>query len=212
MPELGRLDMEASQVAIDEFLSHPSIKFSVTRSAGGSMKKPVRVGRWFNLEISFDASILAAYAGLAVVLAVLAGWLLHMAWATALLFGLAGSFLHAVSDLIHQLGHAWAARRSGYPMVGLHFWGIFSTSIYPANEPVLPRRIHIRRALGGPAVSALFALLAWLWAFWLPSDTPAWWLAWFVFADNLVVFTLQMFIPLGFNDGGTLWYWLRHQE
>ena len=36
-------------------------------------------------------------------------------------------------------------------------------------------------------------------------------LAIFLFVENLLVFTLQAFIPLGFNDGSTLWHWLRRR-
>lgn len=43
-----------------------------------------------------------------------------------------------------------------------------------------------------------------------PGLAPAWRsLLWFFFIENFVVFTLQVFAPLGFNDGGTLYYWLR---
>jgi hypothetical protein len=94
-------------------------------------------------------------------------------------------------------------------MTGMCFWGIFASSEYPANEPAMPAGDHIRRALGGPAANALLSLLTGLPALLLPESSPVWFLAWFAFLDNLLVFTLQMFIPLGFNDGGTLFYWLR---
>ncbi len=32
---------------------------------------------------------------------------------------------------------------------------------------------------------------------------------WFFFLENFFVMTLQVFIPLGFNDGATIWRWVR---
>lgn len=81
-------------------------------------------------------------------------------------------------------------------------WGIFAVSQYPMDEPDLPH-IHIRRALGGLLFSAVLALAAGgLMRVVLHETTRsllrfAWW-------ENLLVFTVQMFVPLGFNDGSTL--------
>ena len=44
--------------------------------------------------------------------------------------------------------------------VGINLWGPLSSSIYPADEPPLPRSVHIRRALGGPLASLLLTLFA----------------------------------------------------
>jgi hypothetical protein len=153
----------------------------------------------------------SAVVGLLVLLGVLTGvglLLLDLAWGQAVLFGLLGTLLHFLSELLHQFGHAWAARRTGYPMTGVRFWTIFGASLYPADEPALPAAVHIRRALGGPPVSLLLALLA------LPLVLAlrdigglAWWLALLFFLENLLVFGLGAFLPLGFNDGSTLLYW-----
>ena len=132
---------------------------------------------------------------------------------TTIFAALIGTLLHWISDLIHQLGHAWAARRSGHPMIGIQFWGLLSSSIYPSDEPPLPARVHIRRALGGPLASLLLSAVAGAIALTpRPPGSVSYWLALFFLIENLFVFTLQALVPLGFNDGGTLWYWWRNRE
>ncbi len=121
--------------------------------------------------------------------------------------------LHWFSELVHQLGHAWAARRTGYPMTGIRFgtlW-VFSTALYPPDEPALPAKIHLRRAFGGPIFSAWLSAIAFLIILMTVRGADAVWdfVLWFFFLDNFFVMTLQVFIPLGFNDGATVWRWIR---
>ena len=54
---------------------------------------------------------------------------------SALLGGVIVVILHWFSELVHQLGHAWAARRTGYPMIGIRCgtFGVFATSLYPPD-------------------------------------------------------------------------------
>lgn len=78
--------------------------------------------------------------------------------AQALLLGAALMLMHHLGEVVHNLGHALAARRSGFPMCGVRLWGL-GTSVYPEDEPALPPRVHIQRALGGPLLSTLFGLL-----------------------------------------------------
>ena len=123
--------------------------------------------------------------------------------------------LHWCSELVHHLGHAWAARRTGYPMIGIRCGtlGIFATSLYPLDEPPLPAGIHIRRALGGPIFSACLSIAAFLVILMTARGAEALWafVLWFFFLENLFVMTLQVFIPLGFNDGATIWRWTRQR-
>jgi hypothetical protein len=117
---------------------------------------------------------------------------------------------HYVFALIHDLGHAFVARRVGYPMIGLTWgtMGIFAGNIYPANEPPLPAKIHIQRALGGPIISAVATLIAGLfWSFTTRGSWQWWWLG-FMTLENGLIYTAQMLVPLGFNDGATLYKWL----
>jgi hypothetical protein len=72
--------------------------------------------------------------------------------------------------------------------------------------------VHIRRALGGPIASLILSFFAWALMVATRIDGgPLWWVAVFFLAENAIVFTLQAFVPLGFNDGSTLWYWLRRR-
>ena len=133
----------------------------------------------------------------------------------ALLGGVIVVVLHWFSELVHQLGHAWAARRTGYPMIGIRigFLGVLSTAFYPSDEPTLPAKVHIRRALGGPIFSACLSAGAFLVILLTArsADAMLWFVLWFFFLENLFVMTLQVFIPLDFNDGGTIWRWMRQK-
>ena len=135
-----------------------------------------------------------------------AAWgLLQLSLAAALQFGLLATIAHWALEVIHQLGHAWAAKRTGYPMRGLRFWWALSTTLYPGDEPELPDRVHVQRALGGPTMSFVVSILAAVWTWWIwPPQGVSGWLAVFVLLDNLLTFTLGAFLPLGFTDGSTL--------
>jgi Zn-dependent protease len=115
---------------------------------------------------------------------------------------------HWFGEIIHQLGHALAARSTGHPMIGIRLWGLLSSSIYPRGEGKLPASVHIRRALGGPIMSLFITILA---AAILLMARPVggmfWGVALFFFLDNLLVFTLGSLLPLGFTDGSTLLEW-----
>lgn len=160
--------------------------------------------------LSLTARTSAAWGSLLLwsVLAILTAFLLHFSVPAALFGGLIAVGLHWISEFCHQLGHAWAAHRTGYPMIGIRFWGLLSTSIYPANEPPLPGAIHIRRALGGPTASLLLSFLAAIILLGLrTAGSIAWWCLVFFFLDNLLVLFLGAFLPLGFTDGSTIRAW-----
>jgi len=144
----------------------------------------------------------------------LAAWLLALPLSLAALAGVLSSFLMLVSEWLHQWGHARAAQRVGYPMAGMHFFFIFSASQYPPDEPELPARVHIQRALGGFWVNVLIgALLAplalWLW----PQGGVLAWLAASLAVWNFFILGLGALLPIDIpgvftDDGGTLLrYW-----
>ena len=173
----------------------------------------VRLGRLFGLEISADWTVLPGLAVIWVFWSALAIIAFGAPTDTAIAFGILAVALHWLSDLAHQLGHAHAAHATGFPATGIHFWTIFSTTLYPATEPSLPAAVHIRRALGGPLWSAAFSLVGLIWVLLARDSSNVWrWLALFFLADNLVIFTLQAAIPMGFNDGATLWRWMRRRS
>jgi hypothetical protein len=169
-----------------------------------------KLGKVAGLNLSFRLSALAGSMALFVVLfGVAIGLLRLMTW-EAIGGSLAVVFLHWVAAIAHQLGHARAGRQAGHPMNGIRLgqWGLLGTSLYPANEPALPAVVHIRRALGGPVGSLLVSIVAAIIALALrTSGGLLWWLAIFFFLDNLVVFALGSFLPLGFTDGSTLLKW-----
>ena len=122
--------------------------------------------------------------------------------------GFAGMMLHWVAEMSHQLGHANAARETGYPMTGVRFRLLIGISEYPGGEPDLPPDVHIRRALGGPTRSLRVTLLAGLLALLTrPLGAIPTWLGIFFFLDNLLVMTIGAFLPLGFTDGSTILHW-----
>ena len=172
--------------------------------------KKYKLGKIAGLSLSARPPAVGGSIVLFVVLFGVAIGFLRLAAGAAILGSLVAVILHWVSAIAHQLGHAWAARQTGYPMTGIRFGslGLLAASRYPSNEPTLPPAIHIRRALGGPIGSLLASLVAAIIALVVRnSGGLPWWLAIFFFLDNLVVFTLGSLLPLGFTDGSTLLHW-----
>jgi hypothetical protein len=89
-------------------------------------------------------------------------------------------------------------------MTGIKFgaYSLFALTQYPRDEVALPPSLHIRRALGGPIISGLMSIILYLI---LPFWPGEWfWLGLFALLENLFIYTLQVFLPLGFNDGSTI--------
>lgn len=172
------------------------------------MQKRWQLGNILGVEIWLTASSLLL-SGLL--------WLLFSAGAllwfglsigVAATVGFTAVILHWLGDLIHHCGHAWVARRIGYPMRRIVSWTIMFTSAYPKDEPPLPAAVHIRRALGGPAASLLITFTSGALLLSLPEgNSPLYLLTTFFFWENLLVFFLGAFVPLGFTDGSTLLHW-----
>jgi Zn-dependent protease len=162
---------------------------------------------------------LGAFALSAIALAWLASSQSGLSFVAGWVVGMVCALVMAVSDWLHQMGHAWAARRTGYPMVGINFFSVLSTSEYPRREPKLPGRVHIRRALGGFWVNVLIGLLA-LAAlrFFAPVDTPPAWVLGFTAFYNFVALGLGAFVPIDLpgvltTDGATiLKHWRKLDE
>lgn len=155
---------------------------------------------------------LSAFAGWALVwITLILIGLLAFGWAliTAILSGLIATVAFVMSAGWHQIGHAIAARGTGYPMTGVRYWGVLDSSIYPDDEPALPPAIHVRRAMGGPVASLLLSAAAGVCLLLIGvGSSPASRIAQFVLLLNFAAYTLQAFLPLGFNDGSTLLRWL----
>jgi len=173
------------------------------------------LGSLFGLRVTLRAQAFVGTLVLWVLLAAIARYVLRLPVGEALLGGLLAVALHWLSEIVHHLGHAIAARRTGYPMGGIRlgFLGVLTSSVYPRDEPELPPALHIQRALGGPLASIAIGLVAGALALALhPSGSLSWWLALFVCVENIVVFGLQVFVPLGFNDASTVLHWWRQRQ
>lgn len=167
-----------------------------------------QLGKVLGVEIWFTQSSLLLSGLLWVLLSVATAVWRHQPWGMAVVLGGTAVLLHWLGELIHQLGHAWVARRVGYPMRKLVSWLVLFGSLYPKDEPPLHATLHIRRALGGPAISLIITLLAGLLLLIFPTKgSPGYLLLAFVFWENLLVFFLGAFLPLGFTDGSTLLTW-----
>lgn len=169
------------------------------------MSGEIKLGRLAGLQLSALPSAVISAIGLWTLLTMLAAVIIPLPIGAAIVGGLIAAVLHYVSETLHQLGHALAAKRTGYPMTGIRFWFVLSTSIYPSDEPSLPGRIHIRRALGGPIVSVFVGVIAGVIA--AMTTGPIGWIIAFVAFDNLAVLGLGAFLPLGFTDGSTILTW-----
>jgi len=126
----------------------------------------------------------------------------------AIISGLIVALGHWLSAVWHHLGHAFVSKRLNYPMQAIVLRGLTASAIYSSSEQEPPADVHLRRALGGPAASALLALTLYRLAL---SEYPNGGLAWVVLAallaDNLLFFTLGAMLPLDFTDAGTLLRW-----
>jgi hypothetical protein len=179
------------------------------------MKQTIRLGHVVGLKIMVKPTAVTGFLLLWLIFSLI-GWLgLDWSVATAVLTAFFAAILHFLGEFWHQLGHAWAAHRTGWPMSGVMFIWVLAASLYPRDEPELPARSHIRRALGGPAASLLLAVVMGVVVWGIrPYTTPSDYLLLYIFLDNLLFFTLGAMLPLGFTDGSTLiHYWpLRHQD
>lgn len=176
------------------------------------MEKEYSMGKIIGLQLSIEPLFIVGTMILWILLSGTGILVLDLPVSQAVMGGLIATVLYWLSEIVHQLGHAYAANRTGYPMIGIRLgtYLFFSTSLYPENEEALPAQIHIRRALGGPMTSFAFTIVAGVIAWLLyPVQGVLEWIVLFVFIVNLLVFTLGSFLPLGFTDGSTLLKWWR---
>lgn len=172
------------------------------------MSSRILIGTLYNLEISAKRSAFIGFGGVWLVLTLVGLFLIKLPLVESIVGGFLCAALHWLSELLHHLGHAGAARRAGYPMTGVLFVHVLGMSLYPRDEPELPGKIHIRRALGGPAASLIVTIIALL--ILLVAQAVGglfYWVALWFFLDNLLVFFLGAFLPLGFTDGSTILKW-----
>ena len=166
--------------------------------------KTIHVGKIFGLEIDVLPLGFIGTLVLWILITVVARSVLGIPFGESLPMGFLAVIFHWIFEFIHNLGHAAFAKRTGYPMLGITFGrlGILALSRYPQNEPTLPPSVHILRALGGPIFNGVLSVIFYLLLpFW---DGNWFWLGMSALFENLTVYTLQVFLPLGFNDGATI--------
>ncbi|MCA9867397.1 MAG: hypothetical protein KC410_12990 [Anaerolineales bacterium] len=171
------------------------------------MKERHMMGKIGDLHVTADRSAAGGFLLLWAVFSLLGRGLYHLRPRAAITGGLLATGLHFLSELWHQMGHARAAEHTGFPMTGIHLWGMLGTSIYPPDEPELPDELHIERALGGPRASAGLALAAMLVAFIVrPVGRTALMVASLFALDNLFIFSAGALLPLPFleTDGAII--------
>ncbi len=180
----------------------------------GRMSRPIHLGAWFGLKITISPWSIVSYLAVVPVVVVVTRLLLSLPVRGALLAGTLTAIMMFLCESLHQWGHSRAARRVGYPMLGIHHFSLFSACLYPADEPPLPPGVHIRRAVGGFWINLLVGLLLApaamnLWSAggvlgWLTASTAFW---------NFFVLGLGALLPIDIPgvmtvDGGTiLHYW-----
>lgn len=166
--------------------------------------KSIQLGKLFGLQISI---LPLAFVGMFILwigFSSIAFYGIRIPFGESLLLGLIAALIHWTFELVHGLGHAFASKQTGHPMTGITFGAlaIFALTRYPKDEPELSPSIHIRRALGGPIINGLLSILFFLL---LPFWSGNWfWIGMFALFENLFIYTLQVFIPLGFNDSSTI--------
>ena len=100
------------------------------------------------------------------------------------------------------------------PDDGVDFWAVLGAISVSGRRRRAPGRGTCPPSAGWSIFSLALTIVAAA-SRWrcIPSGGPAWWLALFAFLENLLVFTLQAAVPLGFNDGAVLWQaWRRRQS
>ncbi len=172
------------------------------------MRRELLSFRAAGLQISLLVSVVLGWLLLAAVLTGIGLAAFNLSLPAALGIGLLAGLLHYGLDFVHHLGHSLAARSTGYPMRGIRFWGVLGTSLYPPDEGVLPAGVHIRRALGGPLLSAALSLLLLLvyLALSATAEPALRWLLLFLLLDNTLVLTIAAFVPTPLleTDGSTI--------
>lgn len=172
------------------------------------MQSRIELGRFAGLRLSAANSAIIGFMVIWAAAFVVALTALELSSIEAMVGGLICAVIHFALEFAHQLGHAIAARATGWPMSGVHFWLVLAMSKYPSDEPELPGRVHIRRALGGPVASLLLSIPLGLLAGALgPWDATPGWIAAFAFLDCLLFFGIGALLPLGFTDGSTVLQW-----
>lgn len=129
------------------------------------------------------------------------------AWlAAATTFAVAGQ----VANLVHAAGHVVGGRLVGAPMDELLLTGTRIATIYRGEQAGLPPRVHLGRALGGPAANLALALLLTLPAALLPAGRGREIVR--LLLNQTLLAGLGALLPLPSVDGEVVWREVRRQR
>ncbi len=177
------------------------------------MKQKLFSFRLAGLDVVVEAITGVVFLGLVVLFTVIT-LVLGLPLIEALIAGVLLAILHYVGSIWHHLGHSTTARRAGYPMIGITYWGLLGRSEYlQEGENDVPPQAHIQRAIGGAIFSAIACVVLFVGLLLLNGDSV---LLHMVLAvalfENVAVYTLgALFPPVKMgdfsNDGATIAYW-----
>lgn len=167
----------------------------------------------FNLPVipaKLNMSGIIAYITVTVVLFLVMTGVKDIPTGEAVIGSLIGLALLLILNHAHQMGHATAAKQTGYPMVAWRSFFIICTSIYPDDEPELPAEVHIRRALGGQYFSLPLFIVGILAAFVILPDHGVAGVLAVYFLIVSFAFSLGALVPAPYYlefDGNTIMEW-----
>ncbi len=107
--------------------------------------KKVMFGRLAGIEFSATPPAFVGSALLWLVLSILGSVFLTLTPLQAILGGFLALILHWSGEIFHQLGHAWAARRTGYPMTGIPGWVLLASWPWPYTR--VTNQIYRRKSI-----------------------------------------------------------------
>ena len=180
--------------------------------------RTIILGTFFGLKTTISPMGILWFFLLIPITGALAAWTMSLSFGEAVVAGCLSAMVMYLGEWAHQLGHAMAARRVGYPMSGVHWAWWLSASVYPKDEPPLPPGIHIQRALGGFWINVVIGVLLAPLAWYLWPDGGLWaWVAGFSAAYNFFILGLGALTPIDIPgvftiDGGTIWHYWRESQ
>lgn len=113
--------------------------------------------------------------------------------------GLVYGALLYLAHVLHSLGHIFSAKWAGAPMQANLLTATFHVNLYHGDQSTISKAVHIKRALGGPALNLLSGLIAV--ALGVMVQNP--FLGFFAFAS--IAFSVFVLLPIPSLDGGVIW-------
>ena len=119
-----------------------------------------------------------------------------------LTYGLVYGLILLLSQFLHIIGHTLGGKWVGHPM-SASLVVAYQFITHYADEPPLPRRVHLTRTIGGPLMNFIIAALSWT--------------AWQFLGGHLLLFTTiinlflasLLFLPFKGIDGEIFWREIR---